>query len=95
MKDPNTPAPEPTEQETSPEVFELLNNFLDDFHPVSQVEHATRTYTTKEIIAAIKDFNSDLYIKDSDVVEYLKGKGYHYKMLPDNFAFKFHWLFAE
>lgn len=83
------------EPEISPEVFDLLDAFTAHLKPAASIIEATKRYTTKEIIAAIKEFNADLVIRDSVVVEYLKTRGFHYEALPDLYSLKFHWLFAE
>lgn len=85
----------PRQPETSPEVFELLDAFTAHLKPAASVVEATKRYTTKEIIAAIKEFNGDLSVRDSVVVGYLEERGFHYEALPDLYSLKFHWLFAE
>ncbi len=99
MKRKNEKTPEgesPSRQpETSPEVFELLNAFTAHLKPANSIVEATKRYTTQEIIAAIKEFNGDLIIRDSVVVEYLETRGFHYEALSDLYSLKFHWLFAE
>lgn len=87
-----TRQPEP---EISQEVFDLLDAFTARLKPAASIIEATKRYTTKEIIAAIKEFNDDLIIRDSVVVEYLEERGFHYEALPDLYSLKFHWLFAE
>ncbi len=91
LKEENTPL----QPETSPEVFDLLDAFTARLKPAASLVEATKRYTTKEIIAAIKEFNDDLRIRDSVVVEYLEKRGFHYEALPDLYSLKFHWLFAE
>ena len=86
------PEPDPA---TSAEVFELLDAFLSRYTPTDDISQSTKQYTTKEIILALKEFNSDMVIKETDVVGYLKKRGFNYQVLPDNFALKFHWLFVE
>lgn len=86
------PAPEP---QTSAEVYELLEAFSSRYTPTDDISKSTKSYTTKEIVAALKEFNADLHIKENDVVEYLKKRGFHYQVLPDKFALKFHWLFVD
>lgn len=81
--------------EISPEVFDLLDAFTAHLKPAASIIEATKRYTTKEIIVAIKEFNADLVIRDSVVVEYLETRGFHYEALPDLYSLKFHWLFAE
>lgn len=80
--------------EVSPDVFELLDAFTENLKPAN-LGASTKQYTTKEIIAAIKEFNDDLKIRDSVVVDYLKSHGFHYEVLPDQYSLKFQWLFAE
>lgn len=87
-------APALPEPEISPAIFDLLDAFTARLKPAS-LEEATKRYTTKEIIAAIKEFNADLVIRDSVVVEYLETRGFHYEALPDLYSLKFQWLFAE
>lgn len=89
------PAPAPEPQTSSAEVYDLLEAFSARYTPTDDISEATRNYTTKEIVAALKEFNTDLHIKENDVVEYLKMRGFHYQVLPGNFALKFHWLFVE
>ena len=79
--------------ETSQEVYDALEVFVTAFAPAT-LETYTRNYTTKEIIAAIKGVNSDYTVKETDVVNFLKQRGFEYNILPNQFNCQFQWLFA-
>ena len=79
--------------ETSPEVFDALEVFVSAYAPATLATY-TRNFTTKEIVAAIKGVNSDYIVKDTDVVNFLKKRGFEYQILPEPFNCQFQWLFA-